>query len=128
MTEHNGKNILVVDDSSTMRMLLKMTIKHVLPGISVTEAVDGVDAQEKVKEKSFDIVITDIVMPNMGGFELVRWIKESVSSELPVIMVTTHGEEESRSMGESLGVEDYLTKPVDWTQLKNVVSRLLYLE
>jgi DNA-binding response OmpR family regulator len=128
MTEHNGKNILVVDDSSTMRMLLKMTIKHVLPGISVTEAVDGVDAQEKVKEKSFDIVITDIVMPNMGGFELVRWIKESVSSELPVIMVTTHGEEESRSMGESLGVEDYLTKPVDGTQLKNVVSRLLYLE
>jgi DNA-binding response OmpR family regulator len=52
----------------------------------------------------------------------------SVSSDLPVIMVTTHGEEESRSMGESLGVKDYLSKPVDGTQLKKVVSRLLDLK
>lgn len=109
-------------------MLLNMTIKHVLPGISVTEAVDGIDAQNKFKEQSFDIVITDIVMPNMGGFDLVRWINESVSSSPPVIMVTTHGKEESRSLGESLGIVDYLTKPVDGAQLKNVVSRLLHLE
>ena len=74
MTEKDSKKILVVDDSSTMRMLLCMTIKHVLPGISVTEAVDGVDAQEKFKTRSFDVIITDIVMPNMGGFDLVRWI------------------------------------------------------
>ncbi len=128
MTEKDSKKILVVDDSATMRMLLCMTIKQVLPGISVTEAVDGADAQDKLKAKSFDIVITDVVMPNMGGFELVRWIKESVSYDLHVIMVTTHGEEDTRSMGESLGIEEYLTKPVDGPKLKDVVSRLLNIK
>ena len=49
-------------------------------------------------------------MPNMGGFELVRLIKESVSDDLPVIIVTTHGEENTRYIGESLGIEEYLTK------------------
>ena len=125
MSSSNGKKILVVDDSSTMRMLLCMTIKKVLPGLSIAEAVDGVDAQSKLNTQSFDLVITDMVMPKMDGFELVEWIKDSLSKDLPIIMVTTHGEKDSQSKGESLGIDEYLTKPVDSIELKDTVAKLL---
>jgi len=125
MGTNNAKKILVVDDSSTMRMLITMTIKKVLPGLAVSEAVNGADAREQLKHNAFDLVLTDMKMPEMDGFELVAWIKDSLDRDLPIVMITTIGEEKEKDRGRALGINEYLTKPVDSHKLRDSVNRLL---
>jgi CheY-like chemotaxis protein len=119
------KKILVVDDSATMRMLIVMTIKKLLPGITVIEAVDGTDAVEKIKANGVDIVLTDINMPKMDGNELIKWVRESHSSDLPIIVITTEGDEEGIEKRKALGANAYITKPIKGPQLKETVQGLL---
>jgi two-component system chemotaxis response regulator CheY len=120
-----GKKVLIVDDSPTMRMFLSTSVRKLLTGISVTEAVNGIDAIEKLKEEKFDLLLTDMQMPEMSGAELIGAVRESVSAALPVIVVTTKGEGKDRDFGLSLGADGYLTKPVSGRELKEIVSRFL---
>ncbi len=119
------KKILVVDDSATMRMLIVMTIKKSLPGISVIEAVDGTDAVEKLKANGVDIILTDINMPNMDGNELIKWVRESHSNDIPIIVITTEGDEQGMEERKALGANAYITKPIKGPQLKEIVQQLL---
>jgi CheY-like chemotaxis protein len=118
-----SNHILVVDDSSTMRMLLLMTLKKISGDILIEEAVNGAEAWGKLKEKSFDLVFTDMQMPEMDGAELVRKIREELSKTLPVIIVTTKGEESDRDSGLALGANGYITKPVKGHEIKEIVYR-----
>ena len=120
-----NKKILIVDDSATMRMFLSMTIKKTAAGISLTEAVNGVDAVEKLKKDNFDLVLTDINMPEMDGTQLVEKIRGSLNKNMPIIIITTEGEEKHRDLGLSLGANGYITKPVNSYELKNTVLRFL---
>jgi CheY-like chemotaxis protein len=126
MEAGRSRYILVVDDSPTMRMLLVMTLKKVSREISIEEAVNGVDAWRKLQEKAFDLVFTDMQMPEMDGAELVRRIRGELSRTLPVIIVTTKGEESDRDFGLALGADGYITKPVNVHEIKETV--LNYLE
>ena len=93
----NKKNFLVVDDSATFRQLLCMSLTR-LEGITqgdITEAVDGADALSKVRDSQFDLVLTDIRMPNMDGLEFVNKVRTELRrTELPIIIISTKGADE----------------------------------
>jgi len=122
------KAFLVVDDSATFRQLLCMSLTR-LDGISqgdITEAVDGQDALGKVRDNNYDLVLTDIRMPNMDGLEFVDKVRtELKKGDLPIIIISTKGADEDIEKGMSLGATGYLSKPISMTKLRELVSNCL---
>ena len=118
------KRILVVDDSVTMRQLMKMVILKHLP-CQITEAQDGLDALAKLKEGAFDLIVTDVNMPRMDGLGFIRAARQDLQSRVPIIVVTTKGGEADRDKGLELGANAYLTKPINGLQVVKTVSDLL---
>ena len=116
--------VLVVDDSS---MVLEMVSAHLKQnGIEVIEAHDGADAVDKLKAVIPDLVVTDVVMPRMNGYELCRWIKSNASTkDVPVIMCTTKSEEFDKYWGMKQGADAYLTKPYHPPELIKTIKQLL---
>lgn len=123
--QKQSPKILVVDDSATMRMFLSMTLKRVFADISITEAVNGVDAIRKLQAQDVDIVLTDMMMPEMNGLQLIENIRRLLNKDVPIIVITTKGEEKDRELGLSLGANGYITKPVSGNKLKDEVSKFL---
>lgn len=118
------KRVLVVDDSTTTRMLIVMTLSK-LGGFHLTQAKDGREAWGIIEDNEFDLILTDVNMPEMGGLELIKKIRDAYGHEPPIIVITTKGEESDRIAALNLGANAYLTKPVDGTSLQRVVSELL---
>ncbi len=112
----NDKSVLIVDDSTIMRMLLVMNLRRML-GVKTTEAVNGCDALAKMENSLFDLVLTDMVMPEMDGAELIRQVRTRLKSDVPIVIITTKGENNDRDLGISLGANAYLTKPVNMAEL-----------
>ena len=82
------KSVLVVDDSSTVRKFVSVSLE--MQGFTVTPACDGMDALEKLPTKKYDLIITDLNMPNMDGFELIKALRDNEEyRELPVIILTS---------------------------------------
>jgi len=116
---------LVVDDSPTMRQLISFSLKRI-PGSTIVEASDGVDALKKLKAQEFSLVLTDINMPIMDGLKLVSMMRNDPKyKDMPIIVVTTEGAEEDRKAGLALGANTYVSKPVKTGELLNAVNRLL---
>jgi two-component system chemotaxis response regulator CheY len=93
--------------------------------VNITEAVNGQDALAKLMNGKFDLLLTDMNMPEMGGAELVRAVRNGLKSDIPIIIVTTKGEVTDRDLGMSLGANGYLTKPVDVKELiKTILTHL----
>jgi CheY-like chemotaxis protein len=120
----SAKNLLVVDDSATARMLITLTLKK-NSGYRITEAGDGTEAVDKLGSESFDLVLTDVKMPKMDGLELIKHIRSKHSPEVPIIVITTKGEESDRDQGLKLGANAYLSKPVNGIQLMELVKKFL---
>ncbi len=120
-----GKRILVVDDAVTVRMLLCMSLRKMVAA-SVTEAIHGEDAMEKLRKDHYDLVVTDMNMPRMGGAELVKKIRTELARDIPIVILTTMGEDGDRERGLSLGADEYVTKPVDWNDFRRKVAKHLY--
>lgn len=122
------KSFLVVDDSATFRQLLCMNLSRI-QGVresDITQAVDGQDALNKVRDSSFDLVFTDIRMPNMDGLEFVRRVRTELNrSDLPIIIISTKGSEDDVQLGMSLGATGYLSKPISAAKLRDLVSTIL---
>ena len=116
--------VLVVDDSA---MVLEMVSAHLKQnGIEVLEAHDGSEAVEQLKTVTPDLVVTDVVMPKMNGYELCRWIKNNASTKnVPVIMCTTKSEEFDKYWGMKQGADAYLTKPYHPPELIKTIKQLL---
>lgn len=125
MEEKTKRSILVVDDSATMRMYLSLTIRKIMNGVSITEAINGVDALAKMRGRDFDLVLTDMMMPEMDGVQLTNSIRTSLNSSIPIIIITTKGEEEARDYGLSQGANTYITKPVNVHELRDAVLNFL---
>ena len=118
------KKILLADDSNIMRMVLVMHLKR-FTGAQITEVVNGKDALVKLTQESFDLLLTDINMPEMNGIELVRHVRTGLKSAIPIIIITTKGEVKDRDLGMSLGANSYLTKPINVKDLvMSVVGQL----
>ena len=120
----SDKTILVVDDSSIMRMFLVMNMRRMLR-VNITEAENGREALAKLMKGKFDMLLTDMNMPEMGGAELVRFVRNGLKSDMPIVIVTTMGESKDRDLGMRLGANAYLTKPVDVKELiKTILNHL----
>lgn len=99
--------ILTVDDEERIRALIRKYAEF--EGHEVTEAADGMEAVKLCREKTFDIIIMDIMMPELDGFSAVREIRKF--SETPIIMLSARGEEYDKLNGFGLGIDDYVVKP-----------------
>lgn len=116
---------LVVEDSPTMRQLIVFALRRI-PGLTCTEADDGVDALKKLTEDTFDILVTDINMPVMDGLKLVGLVRKDERHKLiPIVVITTEGGAEDRQRALTLGANAYITKPIRAQQVIEVVRGLL---
>lgn len=110
------KKILLVDDSNTILMMEKMILNRG-PYTMVT-ASNGEEAVTKAATESPDLILMDVVMPKMDGFEACRRIRQiDAVATVPIIMVTTRGEEHNVETGYQAGCTDYITKPIDGVEL-----------
>lgn len=116
--------ILIVDDSATVREMVSEILKK--GGLNVIEANNGAEAQKEIKKQVPDLVVTDIVMPEMNGYELCRWIKNTAEfQKIPVIMCTSKGEDFDRYWGMKQGADAYIAKPFRPTELLTTIKQLL---
>jgi two-component system OmpR family response regulator len=113
--------ILIVDDDPNIRELAKVFLKS--EGFDVYEASDGVEALAKLETVKVDMVILDIMMPNMDGWELCRQLREYY--DFPLLMLTAKGETSDKLQGFQLGTDDYLVKPFEPLELVVRVKALL---
>jgi two-component system chemotaxis sensor kinase CheA len=123
--EEKTKSILVVEDSITSRMLLKNILESA--GYEVQTAVDGADAWSTLKTANFDLVVSDVEMPRMDGFELTAKIRSQENlKSLPVVIVTSLESREDRERGIDVGANAYIVKSgFEQNNLLSVVKRLL---
>ncbi len=118
------KKILLVDDSSTILMMEKFILRND-PYIIIT-ASDGEEAVEKAASEQPDLILLDVIMPRMSGFEACRLIRDDDAlRHIPIIMVTTRGEAANVETGWVVGCTDYLTKPINAVELLTKVRSLL---
>lgn len=117
-----NKKFLIVDDSNTMRQLIIMTLKK-LGCSSIIDAPNGVVALEKLANSPVDIVFTDIDMPEMNGLEFIQKARPMYSS-LPIVILSTHGNDEMRDKGIALGANHYLTKPLSGSAVTDVLEQI----
>ena len=116
--------VMVVDDSSTIRAMLTELLRQ--NGFEIMEAEDGMAAQKMMKDKRPDLVITDIVMPKMNGYELCRWVKNELpGGSAPVILCSTKGEAFDRHWGMKQGGDAYIIKPFNPEEMLTAVKGLL---
>jgi two-component system KDP operon response regulator KdpE len=121
MPDNGGGLILVVDDEPRMTRFIRMNLE--LEGYHVIEAHDGIRALDKVRTELPDLVILDVMMPELDGFETLRMLREI--SNVPVIMLTVRDEEEDKVRGLELGADDYVTKPFSARELASRVKAVL---
>jgi twitching motility two-component system response regulator PilH len=117
------KNVLVVDDSPTdQHLLTEMLKKH---GFTVSTATSGEDGVAKAKAEKPDLILMDIVMPGMSGFEATRAItRDPDTANIPVIICSTKGQETDRAWGMRQGAKDYLVKPINEAALMEKIQAL----
>jgi len=113
--------ILVVDDEARMRRFIRMNME--LEGYQIIEAENGIKALEQIRQHSPDLVIMDVMMPEMDGFETLEMLREL--STVPVILLTVKSDEEDIIRGLSLGADDYITKPFSPRELVTRVTAVL---
>jgi two-component system KDP operon response regulator KdpE len=121
MESAEKKLILVVDDEPRMIRFIRMNLD--LEGYRVSEALDGMEALQKVRDELPDLVVLDVMMPQMDGFETLERIREI--STVPVIMLTVKAEEEDKIRGLELGADDYVVKPFSPPELSSRIRALL---
>jgi signal transduction histidine kinase len=108
--------VLIVDDQEANRLLLRDLLES--QGHEVAEAVDGVEALERVADAAPDVVLLDVGMPGIDGFEVCRRLKaDPATATIPVLLVTAHNQRDQRLLGIGAGANDYITKPIDKSDL-----------
>ncbi len=116
--------ILIVDDSQLVRNFHSYMVKEA--GFEVTTAVDGADALEKCFRNHYDIILTDINMQGMDGYEFIRRLRmDDQYDDVPIIIISTEGRENDKLKGLKVGANLYLVKPSDATRIVKSIRMLL---
>lgn len=119
------KYILIVEDSATTRALIRAVIED-MGDFNIVEAVSGFEALKLLPTQEFNLVITDINMPDINGLELISFIKNnSRYSDIPLIIVSTERSEEDKKRGMALGAMAYITKPFKANELQEVIKQAI---
>jgi len=119
--DFKDRRILVADDEERMVRFIRLNLEH--DGFRVIEAFNGTQAINQIRSNLPDLVLLDVMMPDMNGFEVLKLIREV--SSVPVIMLTAKGEEDDRVHGLELGADDYITKPFSPRELVSRVKAVL---
>lgn len=120
------QRILIVEDSATMRSLLAATLEDLDIAVKITEASSGFEALRCLPREDYDLVVTDINMPDINGLELVSFVKSNDKyRRIPLVIVSTEGSDRDRDKGLGLGADAYLVKPFDPETLRQVARDLL---
>ena len=117
--------ILIVDDSKVMRDMIVACLRAV-PGLEFVQAASGLEAIERLSLGNFDLMFLDLNMPDIGGFEVVEFVRsQDTLKELPIIVVTTRGEEATRTRALEMGASRFMTKPFNPEQVAAELRSLL---
>jgi len=119
------KTILIVDDSTTMRRMIRASLR-MIENVSFEEAVNGLEAIERLTIGSIDLMTLDLNMPDIHGLEVLKFIKShQILNQIPIIVLTTRSDEQTRDIVMSAGVSLLMNKPFEPQQLMAQVVRLL---
>jgi DNA-binding response OmpR family regulator len=119
--DFKDRRILVVEDEERMVRFIRLNLEY--DGFQVSEALTGVEAINKIRNVLPDLILLDVMLPDIDGFEVLRMIREI--SNVPVIMLTAKGEEDDRVRGLEMGADDYMTKPFSPRELVSRVKAVL---
>lgn len=117
--------VLVVDDSKVMRDMVVACLRP-YPGLSFTHASSGLEAIERLSLKPYDLIVLDLNMPDIGGIEVVEFVRgQDTLRHLPIVIVTTRGDETSRARALQAGADRFMTKPFTPDAILGEVKGLL---
>jgi len=117
-------SILTVDDSTSMRQMVSFTLTGA--GHDVVESVDGVQALEIANTRSFDMVVTDVNMPNMDGISLIKELRKLPAYKfIPILMLTTESGSDKKQEGKAAGATGWIVKPFEPEQLLSTIKKVL---
>lgn len=118
------KKILAVDDSSSVRQMVSFTLQNA--GYEVAEAVDGKDGLAKTSQQKFDMIITDLNMPNLDGIGLITAVRHLPGyGFVPILMLTTESQTEKKEAGRKAGATGWIVKPFNADQLLAAIRKLV---
>ncbi len=120
-TQFTNRRILVVDDEERMVRFIRLNLEH--DGFQVIEAYNSQQAMDRLRETLPDLILLDVMLPDIDGFEMLRMVREN--HDVPVIMLTAKSEEDDRVRGLELGADDYVTKPFSPRELVSRVKAVL---
>jgi two-component system, chemotaxis family, chemotaxis protein CheY len=119
------KTALVVEDSAIMRGIIVSSLSN-LQEVRSVEVANGFEALRILPQEKFDIILTDINMPDINGLELLSFLKNHPHYRtIPVVIISTEKSETDRKRGLELGADDYLTKPFEQGELESIIRRIL---
>lgn len=118
------KSVLCVDDSASVRQMVSFTLESA--GYAPDTAVDGADAITKLENNKYQLIITDLNMPNLDGIGMIRKVRQMPQhAGLPIVMLTTESDEAKKMEGKAAGATGWIVKPFDQTKLVAVVNKLI---
>jgi two-component system chemotaxis response regulator CheY len=121
-----AKNILIVDDSATMRKIIMRGIRQAgIDNADFKEAGDGVEGLQAIAAGTFDLILSDVNMPNMNGLDFVKAVAEKLGTPPPIVMITTEGSDEIVREAMSRGATGYLRKPFTPEKIQEVIGPFL---
>jgi len=116
-----GKKVLVVDDEKLIVKGIRFSLEQ--DGMEVDCAYDGEEALQKIKDNEYDIVLLDIMLPRLNGFEVCQQVREF--SAVPIVMLTAKGEDMDKILGLEYGADDYITKPFNILEVKARIKAIM---
>ena len=120
-----AKTVLIVEDSRAMRGLIRATVEQ-MAGFTTVEAGSGFDALKTLPAHKFDLIVTDINMPDINGLELISFVKGHPQyKDIPLIVVSTERSEEDKKRGIALGASGYIVKPFRGNELQDLIKKVL---
>jgi two-component system, chemotaxis family, chemotaxis protein CheY len=122
-----GFKVLIVEDSKSSGEFIAATVESI-PGVEAVNARNGFDALKLLPRHRFDLIITDINMPDINGLELINFVKKNPNyRETPLFIITTEGRDQDRERGMALGAAEYLVKPFEPNSLTKLLRQYLKL-
>ena len=119
------KTILIVEDSATTRALIRAVIDE-LGEFDTVEAASGFEALKMLPQQDYDLIITDINMPDINGLELINFVRSNARyKQIPIVIVSTERSEEDKKRGMALGATAYVTKPFKSFELQEIIKKTL---
>lgn len=119
------KNVLVVEDSKAIRSMMRVSLEEA-GGFFAVEAASGFEALKALPSRPFDLIITDINMPDINGLELISFVRSNPAyRDIPLIIVSTEKSDEDKKRGLMLGASSYIVKPFTKEELMTAVSKVL---